>query len=107
MVLPNAEHAMIDIAKLRDYCLSPNHPRGRHKARVFASVLGLTSNDAELLRTLLLQTITIHNATSTMQDVHGQRYVADVEIKTNVGQAMVRSAWIIRAGETVPRLTSC
>jgi hypothetical protein len=40
MKLPNAESAIIAIEKLRNYCLDPEHPRGKHKARVFSSVLG-------------------------------------------------------------------
>ncbi len=31
MKLPNAERAVVDLAKLRHYCLNPTHPRGRHK----------------------------------------------------------------------------
>ena len=34
---------IVDLAKLRDYCLNEEHPRGRHKARVFRSRLGLTA----------------------------------------------------------------
>ena len=34
MKLPYGAHAVVDIAKLRDYCLSAEHPRGRHKARL-------------------------------------------------------------------------
>jgi hypothetical protein len=107
MILPSAERAIIDIAKLRDYCLSEDHPRGRHKVRVFASVLGFTSAEAEILRIALLQAVTTHQATPTVQDAYGQRYVVDVEIETAVARATVRSAWIIRVGETFPRLTSC
>jgi hypothetical protein len=54
MKLPGGADAVVDIAKLRDYCLSPVHPRGRHKARVFAAVLGLTQADADFLREELL-----------------------------------------------------
>lgn len=54
MLLPNAEHAEIDLRKLSDYCLSFEHPRGRHKAQVFASALGLTVANAEVLRVALL-----------------------------------------------------
>ena len=50
MKLPNCQRAVVDIEKLRDYCLSTEHPRGRHKARVFATTLGLTADNAELLR---------------------------------------------------------
>ena len=107
MNLPNAERTIIDIAKLRDYCLRPDHPRGRHKARVFASALGLTVDNAEELKTMLLQAILAYDAVPTHQDQYGQRYVVDVGIETAVGRAMVRSAWIIKVGEEFPRLTSC
>jgi hypothetical protein len=40
MNLPGGGDAIVDIAKLRDYCLDSRHPRGRHKARVFAATLG-------------------------------------------------------------------
>jgi hypothetical protein len=35
MKLPNAEKAVVDIVKLRDYSLNPHHPEGKHKARAF------------------------------------------------------------------------
>jgi hypothetical protein len=46
MKLPNAENAVVDIAELRDYTLSPNHPEGKHKARAFLEKLGLERTDA-------------------------------------------------------------
>jgi hypothetical protein len=48
MSLPNGERAIVEVAKLRDYCLSPTHPRGRHKARVFAASLGITNTENQL-----------------------------------------------------------
>jgi hypothetical protein len=33
--LPNYEKAIIPDEKIYDYCLNPNHERGKHKARVF------------------------------------------------------------------------
>jgi hypothetical protein len=50
MRLPRPERAVVDIAKIRDYYLNPKHPRGRHKAKVFASALGITQQNAGLLR---------------------------------------------------------
>jgi hypothetical protein len=41
MKLPNAEKAFVDIEKLSGYCLNTAHERGKHKARLFSSVLGL------------------------------------------------------------------
>ena len=51
--LPNAEYAIISMEKLTDYCLNADHPRGKDKAHVFATVLGLTRNDAKRLATLV------------------------------------------------------
>jgi hypothetical protein len=45
----------MDITKLRDYCLNANHEEGKHKARVFASALGLRAADAEWMRDQLLK----------------------------------------------------
>jgi len=49
MTLPNHQHAIIDLAKLRDYVLNPENPRGKHKARVFLRTLGFDWRDAETL----------------------------------------------------------
>jgi len=54
MKLPGGDNAIVEIAKLRDYCLDPKHPRGRHKARVFAA-MGLAQADAGFLREALLR----------------------------------------------------
>jgi hypothetical protein len=54
MRLPNPEIAVVDVRKLRDYCLNPAHPRGKHKAQVFSAALGLDADDAEELRETLL-----------------------------------------------------
>ena len=107
MKLPNADHAVVDLAKLRDYCLSPEHVRGRHKARVFAAALGLTRDQAEALQAALLQAADNEDATATDQDEYGQRYVLDFTMKGPAGEARVRSSWIVRTGEDHPRLTSC
>jgi hypothetical protein len=57
MRLPNAKNAVVDIEKLRNYCLNPDHPEGKHKARVFREKLGFTDKDAERLRQLILEAI--------------------------------------------------
>jgi hypothetical protein len=107
MKLPNPEQAVVDIAKLRDYCLNVEHPRGRRKARVFAAALGLTAADADMLRNALLVAARSEEATPTEQDSYGQRYVVDFSMIGPAGGATVRSSWIIRRDEDFPRLTSC
>ena len=107
MKLPGAERAVVNIAKLRDYCLNPRHPRGRHKARVFASPLGLTERDADVLREALLKAASDSEATLAEPDGYGQRYMLDFLMKGPSGEATICSSWIVRAGEDFPRLTSC
>ena len=107
MKLPNSEHAVVDIAKLRDYCLSPDHPRGKHKARVFAAALGLTADDAEELQDALLQAAEAEDATLADQDEFGQRYVIEFTMEGPGGTGRVLASWIVRSDEDFPRLTSC
>ena len=107
MKLPGGEDAVVDVAKLRDYCLNPGHVRGRHKARVFASVLGIGQDDAEYLRWQLLRAARESEATRGENDEYGERYLIDFEILRGERRAVVRSTWITRSGEKAPRLTSC
>lgn len=96
----------MDIGKLRAYCLNPDHPRGRHKARVFAATLGLAQEDAGELREVLLSAARIGDALTDEADEYGQRYVLDFEMSSEGGSAKIRSAWIVRRDEDFPRLTS-
>jgi hypothetical protein len=105
--LPNPERAVVDILKLRNYCLNPEHRRGCHKARVFAASLGLTADDANYLREALLAAVRENEAETAEHDEYGMRYVLDFRVSGPAGQAMVRSSWIIRRDEDFPRLTSC
>ena len=108
MKLKNGAGAVVDIEKLQDYCLSSQHPEGRHKARVFLSALGMTSVDAGKLREILLYAVAENNeASMTSTDQYGQRYTLDVAVTWGSREALVRSAWIIKTGEEFPRLVSC
>lgn len=107
MKLPNAVRAVVEVEKLRDYCLSSSHPRGRHKARVFAAVLGLTAGDANEFRQAILSAIALEEAIWTETDEYGQRYTVDFAMRRQGKEAVVRTLWIIRSGEDFPRLTSC
>jgi hypothetical protein len=107
MKLPNSERAVVDIEKLRAYCLNPAHVRGRHKARVFSSKLELSAADAEWLRNALLAAANEQEAMAGEEDQYGRRYLIDFAIARANKRALVRSAWIVRRSEDFPRLTSC
>jgi filamentous hemagglutinin len=48
-ILTNADRAIIDERKVRDYLLNPLHGRGGHKARLFAAALGYRRADYRAL----------------------------------------------------------
>ena len=103
------DNVIVDAEKLHDYCLADSHPRGRHKARVFRSRLGLTADNAEMLRQALLDAARRHpqDIRPTESDRYGQRYVLDFEMSTPVGMAVVRSSWIVPVGQNVLRFVTC
>ena len=105
--LPNPDRAVVDIAKLSDYCLNPDHEDGKHKARVFASVLGIRQGQAEWLRDRLLEAAANEDAVTVSESKFGTLYVLDFLLATLSGSAIVRSGWIVRFSEDYPRLTTC
>ena len=107
MTLPNADLAFVDIRKLRDYALSPDHESGQHKAVVFASALGLGPEDAEWLRDRILAAARGGVFKPRGETTHGPLYEMDLPVTTTAGMATVRTGWIVLRGETFPRLTSC
>ncbi len=107
MLIPHAENAVVDIRKLRDYCLNSEHSTGKHKARLFRSILGMTSDNAFELRQLLLSVIKTHQAKLGRRDNFGQRYILDFRLEWQNKNAIVRSSWIIEHNSQIPRLTSC
>lgn len=107
MRLPGGKKAVVDIGKLHGYCLSAVHPHGRHKARVFASALGITQADSAFLRDRLLEAALARDAIPARADEYGSRYILDFEIVHASRRAMIRSGWIVRKGEDFPRLTTC
>jgi hypothetical protein len=107
MTIPNADRAVVDIRKLRDYCLNPMHDEGQHKARLFVMALGMTSSDAEDLRAILLQAVKTYDVPVGRHDAYGQRYSVDFLLEWHGRRAMIRTGWIIEHGSDTPKLTTC
>ncbi len=107
MKLPNSDRAVIDPRKVTDYCLSPEHDDGKHKAQLFRDLLGLTLDNAQLLLDALQRIATSGEAVPGKADKYGQRYVIDFPFAGPSGQATLRSAWIVRTSEDFPRLVTC
>jgi hypothetical protein len=90
MMTPGGDAAIVDLEKLTGYCLNTDHPRGKHKARVFAT-LGFTGENAHELRAALLKAAATVDARPSASDRFGDRYVIEFEIRGSRGSGIVRS----------------
>jgi len=106
-LLPNAENAVVDIRKLRDYSLNRDHSTGKDKARLFSSILGMTAENAEELRQIILEKVKTQEVSLNRYDKYGQRYTLDFTLEWQNRSATIRTGWIIKSGSDIPSLTSC
>ena len=107
MKLPNGARADLG-TKIEDYVLNPRHWEGRHKARVFESVLGISLANQQVLRQAILSAAENSNEAQPLgYNGHGEVYALRFRLETQRGHAMVLTAWIIRDSEDFPRLITC
>jgi len=105
-MLPHADHALVDEAKICDYLLSDTHPVGRFKVRVFRS-LGYTAVSWTRLRDDLLQ----HGQTGTVERIESSAYGTKVVISAtlkgpNGSASPFRTVWLIPDHSSQPRLVT-
>lgn len=107
MKLPDGNRAELG-SKIEDYSLNPLHREGQHKARVFASVLGVTLDNADLLRRAVLDAAAeSDNAELRGDNGYGEVFVLRFSMRTDRGSANVLTSWSVRHSEDFPRLTTC
>ena len=105
--IPNIEEAFINPDKLTKYALNPNHPVGVNKARVFESALGYNLSNSDDLMKQVFEKLPMCDAVPGTVDVYGARYTVDIPITgPNGNTANVRTGWIIKAGSSIPELTT-
>jgi hypothetical protein len=104
--LPRATEAVVPSEKLARYALDPAHPRGQHKARVFASALGIGAADWAYLRDQILESVPTAPVKATRITPFGVAYEIVIDVEgLNGATAPVVTTWIVQGGEP-PRLTS-
>ena len=105
MLLLNADDAVIDPEKLRDYLLSHEHPHGRFKARFF-NALGFCADQwSELESAFRTQHLTQHAESVPVAD--GQKFRIRATLVGPEGEsAMVVSIWFVRPHEVTPRFVT-
>ena len=101
MRLANGHRAHLG-TKLEDYVLSVTHREGRHRARMFESVLGVTASSADVLRRALLDAAAasdeaeargdtgfgnmMHALVALLDDVHARRFETGRSLRLRRGQ---------------------
>lgn len=105
MKLPNAESARLG-DKIDRYCLNPNHNKGKNKANLFRSRLGITLRNKKILEAALMRAAIEEDAVIKLKDQYGIHYNVRFLMKTDVEESWVLGCWIVRVGEDFPRLTN-
>ncbi|MFB2839502.1 DUF6883 domain-containing protein [Floridanema evergladense] len=104
MKLPNGDSAEIPMQKLTGYCLNTNHSKGKHKARVFQSALGITIQNANVLYKLIQLAAIEGEVVQQSATEFGQLFKVDwIVTNTNIE---LRTIWEITSNNPNPRLVS-
>ncbi|MEG4024684.1 hypothetical protein QT996_18050 [Microcoleus sp. S13C4] len=75
---------------------------------MFASKLGITLKNAEMLKQALKEAAIHEDVVIQKNNEYGTHYnMKFLLLKTEVGESLILAAWIVRSGEVFPRLTSC
>jgi hypothetical protein len=103
--LPNGNKAEVSRQKLIGYCLNPNHASGKHKAKVFASALGITADNVEILDELIQTAAVEGEVVQENTTEFGRQFKVDWTIpETN--NVILRTIWEISHLNSNPRLVS-
>src|SRR6056297_1717351 len=93
-----------DSRKIRDYALNQLHPICKHKVRVFLSKLGITREDAEILKSIIIDEMKHAEIEWTRKDQYGERFKTDLMVRIDNREERVRTIWIIEEESKVPEL---
>ena len=107
MKLPNFRKAVVDSRKLKDYCLNPHHPVGKHKARVFKSALGFQQEDAETLKEQIIDSLLQAEAEKKHEDQFGVRYAVEFPVSNKERKATIVTIWMVPNNNDKPYLITC
>lgn len=105
MKLPGADRVEIDDRKVRGYLLSPTHPVGRFKARVFAA-LGFDATNAELFVAEIRRIVETGEIDETEDTSFGRKYTVRGKLRGPTGATQILTVWIQEPGRSCPRLVS-
>ena len=104
--LPFAGKAVIPDRKIRDYVLNPGHPKGQHKARIIEAATGFRRDDADTVQQQIADGVMSAPVSHEWSDLFGARYEVRLDITGPSGTLVVKTAWIVKVGDNVPRFVT-
>ena len=97
----------IERNKLDSYLLSPYHPLGKHKARLWGSVFGFDRSDSELLESAIRTQLNQANPTEKLGGpVRRWQLVIPRFRGPNGNEGPVLTAWALEPGKDSPHLVT-
>jgi hypothetical protein len=101
--IPGADYATISEEKIVRYLLNVDHPDGAAKARVLAHA-GFHAARPEELEQALRRDHLSREACEGQPSPFGRKYEITAPLTGPTGSVTITSVWIIRTGESFPRL---
>lgn len=99
-------HDVGELAKVRDYLLSREHPIGQFKAAVFESV-GYRQESWQVLQADLLAVAAFDGARLKATTEYGQLFEVPAMLQGPLQRVLpVISVWLLARGENIPRLVT-
>lgn len=90
----------IDRRKLDDYLLSPTHPNGKHKLRLWEGVFSIGVGDGDLLERLIRQQIASGEVTERPPRLDTRRFgVVIPDFQGRSGRGPILTAWASDHGD--------
>lgn len=106
MKLPNGDNAVVQDQKLYGYLLNEQHEHNPGHAVLFRRLLGITPDNAGILREALLRAAADEPIAHHCATPFGVRYQIDFSMTGPRGRYTIRSAWQIEHDARVPRLVT-
>ena len=98
----------VDRRKFDNYLLSPLHPTGQHKARLWRSVFGLEKGDGELLGRLIREQLDQAEPVEMRRTRQARRWELVIPHfrGPNANEGPVLTAWALESDKDRPHLTT-
>jgi hypothetical protein len=107
--VPGAENAVAHDDKFVQYLLNPDHPNGKHKARVFAASLGFDLSNWQKFRDIVLRELPYVPGRRTrvnLANPPGENREAVIHVQGPRGAADVVTAWAVNPTERTRFVTA-